>query len=279
LNPDSAFRLSVLQGGIVLRRHLLKYPGLQPEDAIRQLESGPAFLARYDYVTVLEIVKTHGWEAFPETNDFRIALRESLFILAKKLQPFWARMSIFGREKVLKIMGADQEQCLDDAGLLDYPVEAAVLSWWDNLSNFFRGIQDEQQNEIGREAERLTLLYEAKQLQQLGIDKKPIWVAPEDNTIGYDVLSYRSDGKSVFPIYIEVKGTSFRPPHFFMSRQEWEKASGLNTNYFLYIWDVKIPKLLAILGLSAMRLNVPLDQGDGRWTEVECQVLLTDSDK
>lgn len=94
--------------------------------------------------------------------------------------------------------------------------------------------------EIGERGERLVFELERKKLKE-AVDKKIIssmdkllkWVSLEDDSAGYDILSY--DTEAMQPIYIEVKttpGTKFTP--FYMSANEIEFSKKNATHYKLY---------------------------------------------
>ena len=43
----------------------------------------------------------------------------------------------------------------------------------------------------------------------------------EDDTVGYDIQSFRLKEGDVVPYYIEVKGTTALEPKFFLSNNQW----------------------------------------------------------
>lgn len=264
------FRISVLQGGIALREHLLAYPECGPDDAIRQLENGPLTQGRYDYASAREIACLHGWNVFSPDESRFPGLRHTINALAKAAKPFWARMAILGREKVRQLLDSDQEQCLKYAGLLETPIDDVSLQWWDDLARFFREQQQERLNEIGRKAESLTLAYERERLAALGISRNPIWLSPEDNTLGYDVMSFRKkDDDEIHPIYIEVKGSTATPIRFVLTRNEWKQATGFGERYYLYLWDLRTERL-RVFPFAVLNRHIPTDNGIGKWMNTEC---------
>jgi hypothetical protein len=259
--------VSVLQGGLALRQHLLAYPECAPEEAIRQLENGPIAQGRYDYQTAYEVASLHGWEPFEPFESSVSGLQQAISSLAKKAKPLWARMAILGREKVRRLLDADQEQCLRYADLLKTPLDNSGMKWWDDLARFFRSLQQERNEDIGRKAERLTVAYEYTRLLDFGISARPQWIALEDNTVGYDVMSFRQNGDRTFPIHIEVKGTTAVPARFFLTRNEWDKARSIGDSYFVYVWNIKDLKLW-VISLEVLSQHVPIDSGNGRWETV-----------
>ena len=260
--------MSVLHGGLALRQHLLAYPECAPDEAVRQLENGPIAQGRYDYLTALETAMLHGWEVFSLGENMQASLRGAIAVLAQRAKPFWARMATLGREKVRKLLDVDQEQCLRYAGLLDTPLDESSLKWWDDLAKFFRGQQEERRNEIGRQAERLTIAYENVQLLNLGIAETARWVALEDHTLGFDVVSFRKADEQPYQICIEVKGSASSPTRFILTRNEWDKAESIGEKYFLYVWNIR-NESLRIISQRELSFHVPSDKGSGRWATVE----------
>jgi hypothetical protein len=268
LSTLKIFRVSVLHGGLVLRQHLLAYPECSPEEAVGQLENGPIAQGRYDYMTALETAMLHGWEVFSLTEDARSSLRDTIAALAQRAKPFWARMATLGRDKVRGFLDVDQEQCLRYAGLLNTPLDEASIKWWDDLAKFFRAQQEERRIEIGRQAEKLTIAYERIQLITLGMVETPRWAALEDNTLGFDVVSYRKEDDKVYEIYIEVKGSASSPIRFILTRNEWDKAESIGKTYFLYIWNIR-DESLRIISQQELSLHIPSDKGSGHWATAE----------
>jgi hypothetical protein len=268
LSTVRIFKVSVLHGGLALRQHLLAYPECAPDEAVRQLENGPIAQGRYDYLTALETAMLHGWEVFSPGENMEASLRGAIAVLAQRAKPFWARMATLGREKVRKLLDVDQEQCLRYAGLLDTPLDESSMQWWDDLAKFFRGQQEERRNEIGRQAERLTIAYENAQLLSLGIAETPRWVALEDNTLGFDVVSFRKRDDEPYEIYIEVKGSAATPARFILTRNEWDKAESIGERYFLYVWNIG-DKSLRIISQRDLFLHIPSDKGSGHWATAE----------
>jgi hypothetical protein len=262
------FKVSVLHGGLALRQHLLAYPECAPEEAVRQLENGPIAYGRYDYTTALATAMQHGWDVFSLDDNLESSLRGAIASLAKRAKPFWARMATLGRERVLRLLDVDQEQCLQYAGLLDTPLNESSIKWWDDLAKFFRGQQEERRFEIGRQAEKLTIAYENARLLSLGIAEMPRWVALEDNTLGFDVVSFRKQGDQPYEIYIEVKGSAATPARFILTRNEWDKAESIGDRYFLYVWNIRDESLRIVLQ-EELSLHIPNDKGNGHWVTAE----------
>lgn len=91
----------------------------------------------------------------------------------------------------------------------------------------------------GFEGEKYVIQIEKNRLIELGrndLAEKIKWVAQEDDSIGYDIISYDIDeyGKEK-EIYIEVKTTDgSEDSEFFMSQNEIEHFMANKDNYFIY---------------------------------------------
>lgn len=102
----------------------------------------------------------------------------------------------------------------------------------------------------GSKGEQLVLREEQKRLALLGREdlvKQIDRVSLEDDTLGYDVLSYEKNGKKR---YIEVKtsGSQTKNIRFYLSSNEFEKSKALD-NYYIYFVDgvnTKSPRITPI---------------------------------
>lgn len=265
---DSFFNVSVIDGALTLCRHVEQYPSISFPDAIRQLLAGPAFLAGYDYDRAVVLGELAGWDSFCIVGDRKAQLQETLKQLAKRLKPFWASVSHLGRNRVLQIVSLDQRQCLEVAGLLVTPPPDSVVAWWDELGRFFRAEDERRKMEIGREGERRTMDHETRRLEHEGISRSPIWIALEDNRVGFDVWSFQKRcGMEVEDLRIEVKAASYSPVHFILSRHEWDTARKNSDIHLFHIWNLETGELVQ-LDVVEMMVHIPRDVGSGEWREV-----------
>ena len=265
---DAFFRISVIDGALSLCRHRQEYRELSVEDAVRQLQNGPAYLAGYDYRRAVELGHQVGWDAFHTHGARQIQLQETLKHLVMRLKPFWSQVSHLGRKRVLQVLSGDQRQCLEFAGLLATPPSDGVVIWWDEISAFFRAEEEQRNIEIGREGERRTMAHETQRLEDQGILTYPIWIALEDNRAGYDVLSFQQTrGGNVDDLRIEVKTASYSPTHFILTRPEWDTALQQPELHLFHIWNLETKELLK-LSVTDMAPHIPSDSGKGIWREV-----------
>jgi hypothetical protein len=266
LKTDLYFRISVIDAGIQLKLHLAKYADITATDAIRQLRAGPVSRSTLDYESALEIDGVDGLSLFFPSPNRTVELRETILRMAKRLKPFWARVSPFGRDRVCAVMSADQIQCLRYAELLD-STDEAVWRWWDVLAANFRAEKLDRLMEIGRIGEQLSLRLERATLKRLGITKNPRWISLDDNLAGYDILSYRLDkGGAESKVFIEVKATYSPDRSFVLTRREWdfaERSGAASEFHFWYLPDKSLRKATT----SDISRSIPTDRGLGAWDQ------------
>jgi hypothetical protein len=152
--------------------------------------------------------------------------------------PAWIRYIPRGRLRLLDQLTRDEKQCFRAAYLLDNPPLDEVVDWWDELCAWSRAEGDQARLLRSRAAERLSLVREEQRLNSLGIDRKPYWIAIDDNGAGYDIRSYdRGDVEPVTRV-IEVKSSISSPLRFIVTRNEWEKALKFGSAYHFHVWDM-----------------------------------------
>ena len=194
------------------------------------------------------------------------SLRRFISQIVKLYNPFWLMYVPSGREKVRSVLSRDVSQCFREAGLLDPMPDKSTIDWWDELSALIRGRNETERMLRARYAERLSIEHETRRLSCLGIDKKPEWVSLEDNSIGYDVLSYKWKGSYVVSRLIEVKSTVSN--EFYISRNEWNNAASSIDQTVFHVWTLPEETLLELSVLD-MKTHIPIDQGSGKWQEVK----------
>lgn len=121
---------------------------------------------------------------------------------------------------------------------------------------------------LGNRGEEIVYNLEKKHLQDMGkteLANKIKWVSKEDDSLGYDILSFEENGTEK---YIEVKSTS-QPENcnanFLISSNQYSKAKKLK-NYYFYIvfcakgkepkvWKIKEPLQYENKGLTLMPIS------------------------
>src|ERR1044072_1713742 len=260
--------MSAITPLIDLRRYMLKNDGISPQEAAGALlEIDETFVAS-DHQAALEL---HGvLTSDLQFDDFTGDLRRALAQIVTTLRPQWAKRVFLGRARFLSErdrIDIEVRQCFRTAGLLvDQPTDD-VVRWWDRLCHDIRGIQNFENFVQGRIAEQKSLAREKERLRQLGIVLEPKWQAIEDNTLGYDILSFKAGGEFPTQLLIEVKSSSRNPPTIIVSRNEWEQAKKAGDSYLFHIWDVRADRLYEC-GVETIRPHIPSDQGEGERTNV-----------
>ncbi len=270
MTADQFFRISVLDGAFALVRHTSTYPALSLLEASKQLRTGPSHVASLDYERAQVALERFGRALFDASQDRQGDLRRVIYEIAVASRPFWALGAPFGRERSRQAMTEDTVQCFEYAGLLDDPPSQVAVEWWDGLAARFRNEGSERHREAGRQGEMLTLEYESQRLAQLGVTgRTPRWVAIEDNSAGYDVLSWeRGDDGSLHELRIEAKAHSSFEARFFVSRNEWDIATLFSKSYVVYVWNLETKQLSRVLSVRELERHIPTDNGSGKWDVV-----------
>jgi len=82
---------------------------------------------------------------------------------------------------------------------------------------------------VGNRAEMYTVQFERT---RIGVPSMVVWVAQDSDTLGWDV-----EDRSVVPRrYIEVKGRRDHDQVFFLSENEWKRATELGPQYYIHFW-------------------------------------------
>lgn len=115
-----------------------------------------------------------------------------------------------------------------------------ILNFLKNFKLSPQALEEKLLNQkiLGNNAEKLILENEKSFLINSGIDKKPIHIAMEDVSSGYDILSFRKQNDIIREIYIEVKAVSLSDYQFHLSTSEYQTALKFNSNYFIYLLPV-----------------------------------------
>lgn len=260
--------MGAFSAAAAVRQFQREHAGVEPTEAARTLKEIDADFANLDFQAALAL---HGLIpaelSFEQPSDLRSILRQ----LIELDQPWWIKLFPHGRDRLVTALDENEAQCFAVAELFEQSPSYEVVAWWDAMAALARLEADASKLAQGRAAERLTLQHEADRLAAMGLLHKPRWVAMEDNSAGYDVLSY--DHGEVEPIarLIEVKSTTQRPPALILSRNEWETALKFGDRYVFHIW--LLPEAQLIERTTAeMAPSIPEDRGDGRWLHVRIAV-------
>lgn len=192
--------------------------------------------------------------------------------------PEWAKLITLGRGRFIKRLKAaeyrDVRSLFRQAKLLDDPPSIEDVEWWDAVQAHVRQNIDADKMKRAREAELLTISYERDRLAKLGLPYQPVWMAIDDNTVGYDVLSFNAGHFGPLNKLIEVKSSIASPLRFYLTRNEWEQAEKFGEAYVFHVWDMqKKPPALYELSVADVSLHVPTDNADGKWSTVVIPLL------
>jgi hypothetical protein len=263
------FSMSTLSATIAIRRYIASHPEADAESAAISIRRLDADLAYNDFAAGLELHRI-----LPSAlafGDPQGDLRSTLSFLISQIRPWWTKGFPYGRERVSGFLERDEAQCFRAAGLFDEPPSAEVVLWWDQRAQTVRAEINERLLLQGREAERLSFAYERDRLKALGVAREPRWIAIEDNTAGFDILSY--DQGPVEPVsrLIEVKSSTQNPPRITLTRNEWEAATRFDQSYIFHIWTLPARTLIE-RRVADMVQHIPKDEGSGVWIAVEIAV-------
>jgi hypothetical protein len=92
----------------------------------------------------------------------------------------------------------------------------------------------------------------------------------EDNTVGYDILSF--DPGEVEPIAKLVEVKSFLGQRrFYVTRNEWNTAIKFGSSYVFHIWDMQTATVHEKT-VQQVLSQIPSDGQGGRWSEAIIQL-------
>ncbi len=203
--------------------------------------------------------------------------RDCISALIIQKVPGWAKLITLGRGRFIKKLSNDEfrdiRSLFRQAQLLNQPATNNDIMWWDHVSSHVRLESDRIKLERARKAEELSLYYERQRLIAEGINVEPIWTAVEDNTAGYDVLSYEKGEFGLINKLIEVKSTIASPLRFYLTRNEWEQAMEVGDAYVFHIWNLQPdPPSLHIRKTSDIAPHIPKDNEKGKWKVAEIPI-------
>lgn len=261
---ERLFSMAAFEGLRTVRAQQQQFPEKDVAAVVDLLKKIEADTGSLDFEAALQLADLVD-VAIPHDQPqvfYRACIAEVLVAQGKP----WNRLVTLGREHLLDDLSRDQHQCFRSANLIENALTDDVVEWWDKLSGRVRVIGNEQKLIQSRKAEKLTVLYEINRLKRLGIDAQPKWVAIDDNTLGYDVLSFDKGQLTPIGRMIEVKSTTVKPLCFFVTRNEWDQALKLGASYHIHVWDMAaVPPRLYELTAEQVRPHIPSDQASGKW--------------
>jgi Domain of unknown function (DUF3883) len=261
---DQLFSMSVFEAALVIQNFRLRFPQVADADLVQTIRASRADFYTYDYEAGLELERCLSLRAgaIAPAEFFTRAIE----YLIERFDPLWVRLAPGGRDHVMKAMSVNGVQCLRAAGLTAADMRAAM--WWDWLINSVRASRDAQLVAQGREGERRSLEMERDRLRKEGLEREPIWVALDDNSLGYDILSYIVLDGEVRNRLIEVKTTASRMPRFIISRNEWRAAEQYADSLVFHVWLVPTWEL-RVISTQDVSQHIAINRGNGEWLDLE----------
>jgi hypothetical protein len=261
---ERIFSMAAFDALRTYRKQIAATPALGQDEMLRLAGSLVADAAGLDFVAATEIHPVVVTVAPHESaSEF---YRQCIFdiVLAQKMG--WGRIITLGRRRFYGSLKRDEQACFRAAKLMEEPPTADVVEWWDRLELAMRAANDGAKKERSRVAEKLTFDREVAKVAALGIAESPRWVAIDDNTVGYDVLSFTLGQDGPVNLLIEVKSTLASPLRFYVSRNEWQRAVEFGDAYVFHIWNLAAePPQLYVRTKAQVEPHIPADQEKGEW--------------
>ena len=250
-----------------LRQYCAQHPEislLEAETSVKTLK-GSAIGLDFPRAMVLveHLDESKKWDAT------RTGLRRFVGEWVRLTQPYWLRFVPYGRESVRPALSSDEAQCFREAGLLDETPDNDAIQWWDDIATLVRGEVDARKMERARLAERLSYEYELNRIATLGIDRAPKWMSLEDNSLGYDILSYDVSAGEIINLLIEVKSTL--SDTIILTRGEWANAESAPDKTRFHVWKLPGQEFHEI-NASSIAPHIPLEKGRGMWLDLEIKL-------
>ena len=271
---DRLFTISAFEGLRLMRGVIATVPEVTVETCPAALVAHSPQARNYDLDAAIEL---HALVAKDAPFENVLFYRECILAVLLLKMPAFAKLMTLGRGRFIKRIRGDEyrdiRSVFREAKLLDEPPNNDDITWWDAVQGRVRLNYDQERLARARLAESLTLQHEKKNLLDIGIDRAPIWMAIDDNTVGYDVLSYRQTQAGEANLLIEVKSTIASPLRFIVTRNEWENADQVGDAYLFHIWDMdKHPPQLHVRTVDEIRPHIPADNEKGKWKTAEIPI-------
>ncbi|TBR36465.1 MULTISPECIES: DUF3883 domain-containing protein [Dyella] len=266
--------MPAFEGLRVLRIHVQRWPDSSIPEIVNTICRTNPSAASYDFEAAVELHEFVPSDAPSSGMDF---YRTCLAAILLRELPEWAKLITLGRGRFIKRLSSDEyrdiRSIFRQAHLLDDPPSSNDVDWWDGVQTHVRRKGDDERMRRARLAEQLSIAHEASRLCGLGIDKAPQWMAIEDNTAGYDVLSFNPGEFGPLNRLIEVKSTVASPLRFYLTRNEWDNAVKFGDAYIFHVWDLQQdPAVLYEMKVAEVAPHVPQDKERGQWKTAQIPV-------
>ncbi len=254
----SRLRPSAVEGWRAVTKQLAAVPHESVVTAVARLKASYA-TAGLDFTQAQAIL-----EAIGPAKESAIASYQALIEHEAALRPAWLLVLPRGRRALRDALSPDAGECFRRAGAFDDQPAVEAVAFLDRLANLARASANLPLVESGRHAERLSFELERARCAEIPGAPAVEWVALNDNSAGYDILSCRLvDGRAA-PKLVEVKSCRGRPLRLIITRSEWETACRHQSAYVVHFWDLSAERLHE-LSWGDLHPHMPVDQGDARW--------------
>jgi hypothetical protein len=272
VTTERLFRASSFEGLRLIRRMLIQSPERAIEEIVAAIKLTEPDAPSLDLEASCELHEMVSLCEVEGSEFYRHCIRG--VVLARF--PVWVKTIKLGRQVFAAKLDVDDHTIFENAGLLINPPSPDVIEWWDTLGHEVRLETDLIKMAQARAAEKLSWDSEKTKLLEQGIETDPVWVGLDDNTAGYDILSYELGVPENTNKLIEVKSTTASPLRFYVTRNEWNQALKSRSAYFFHVWDMqqKPPKLY-IRTVSDVEPHIPTDNESGKWSNAEIPVHKT----
>jgi hypothetical protein len=238
------------------------------KECCRVLRATPGAAATFDYTAVADLEESVHLFAGAIVAREQM-LRETLEGLILHFRPQWGLLLQHGTQRFSRSVSPEIKQCFESAGIFKDVADPDSILWWDKLAEFFRSGAVVGQITTGRRGEMLTMSHEGARLTALGhAGMEPFWVALQDETLGYDVLSCDLSTGVARSLYIEVKASELKPFVFFISDKEWEFALRCEDPFVFHFWYVPGEEL-RVVTVDQIAPHIPVNNGAGVWKKVQ----------
>ena len=214
------------------------------------------------YLNILD--SSNNIKGFDEGTPNEKILQKILFIYILKRdkdadESFrWMTRAYKGIGFIRERLDDNMNACLRQANL--YNEDSQLMEeWWDKIYAYSREKTQNSLQEIGREGEKLSFLYE---FERLGIKPKKEYI--QNTSAGYDLLSIHShNSQENLMIEIKSSSSSINKAEAFISRNELNMATK-HSNYIFHFWLLK-EKKLAVLDRELVIATAPKNKNEGKW--------------
>lgn len=270
ISTERVFSLPCFEGLRLLRKYKIDHPGLASAELLALIDSVEADAHSLDMEASVHLSTLVESECPLDGHVFYQACIKAILL---KHQPIWSKAMRSGRKRFVRTLDSNDQDVFAAAGLMAEPPPGYVVTWWDEVSGHARLIADQEKMNQGRAAEILTIEYERERLAGIGISMEPEWPGFDDNSAGYDVLSYDHGETGFVNRLIEVKSTTASPLRFIVTRNEWSKAKKTGESYIFYVWDmIPTPPVLHIRTVANITPHIPTDNEKGVWSNAAIPV-------